>query len=235
MTKIFYFSCFYLIFILFSRCKNNTFGKRCDLCQPGFWNYPKCERCDCNGKSDFCDSRSGKCFDCKEDTDENTNCKTCKLGFYGNPIIGIDIPCRPCPCPNAPESGIYHARGCQLNRRTNGPLCDCERGYIGERCDKCDAGYFGNPTALEGECRHCDCNGNVDFTDVDVCDSRDGRCLKCLHNTEGSWCERCKSGFFGDALKQSCKTCSCNPIGTNMTDQDNYCDRLTGQCRCLPG
>lgn len=124
-------------------CNNNTFGKRCDLCQPGFWNYPTCERCDCNAHSDFCDSRSGKCQNCRDNTDENTNCKTCKPGFYGNPIMGVDIPCRACPCPGTTDSGIYHAQGCRLDPRTNGPICQCEIGYVGERCDRCDSGYFG--------------------------------------------------------------------------------------------
>ena len=92
------------------------------MCQPGFWNYPSCVRCNCNRHAELCDSRSGKCIDCTESTDGH-NCERCKIGFYGNPIIGFDIPCRACPCPGTPDSGIYHAQGCQLDPRTNGPMC----------------------------------------------------------------------------------------------------------------
>lgn len=192
-------------------------------------------RCNCNRHAELCDSRSGKCIDCTDNTDESTNCKTCKPGFYGNPLIGIDIPCRACPCPATPDSGVYHAQGCNLDPRTNGPICQCEKGYLGERCDHCDVNYWGNPTVLDGECKLCDCNGNVDFNDIGVCDEKTGRCLKCLYNTEGDKCQHCKAGYFGDALKQSCRQCVCNSLGTNMTDPDNICDRKTGQCKCLPG
>lgn len=88
---------------------------------------------------------------------------------------------------------------------------------------------------MDGECTKCDCSGNVDFSDSDVCDSVTGKCNKCLYNTEGDHCEVCKPGFFGNALKQNCVPCVCNSMGTNMTDPDNICDRNSGQCNCLPG
>ena len=68
-----------------------------------------------------------------------------------------------------------------------------------------------------------------------MCDSKDGKCLKCLFNTEGDRCQGCRSGFYGEALKQNCLQCVCNSMGTNMSDPINICDRKTGQCRCLPG
>ena len=44
--------------------------------------------------------------------------------------------------------------------------------------------------------------------DADACDTVTGDCLRCLHNTHGSSCERCKPGYYGDALVQDCKgTC----------------------------
>lgn len=50
------------------KCRLNTYGRQCDECQPGYWNYPNCRRCDCNGHADTCDSRTGYCIDCKDFT-----------------------------------------------------------------------------------------------------------------------------------------------------------------------
>lgn len=82
----------------------------------------------------------------------------------------------------------------------------------------------------------CDCNGNVDFNAVGICDHITGRCLKCLRHTEGDQCQRCQRGFYGDALSQTagqkCKPCSCNPGGTS-SGHVNECHPLTGNCQCL--
>lgn len=49
------------------------------------------------------------------------------------------------------------------------------------------------------------CNNNTDLSDTENCDRQTGDCLKCLYNTSGSHCEKCKSGFYGDALMKTCK------------------------------
>ena len=64
---------------------------------------------------------------------------------------------------------------------------------------------------------------------------------RCIDNTDGFNCERCKSGFFGDALAlkkpgdpPSCQPCQCYPIGTNL-NEDNFlpiCNGYTGDCSC---
>lgn len=41
------------------KCSPNTYGRRCSECQPGFWGYPFCKRCDCNGHAEICDSDTG--------------------------------------------------------------------------------------------------------------------------------------------------------------------------------
>ena len=49
-------------------------------------------------------------------------------------------------------------------------------------------------------CVPCQCHGNVDLNAVGNCDPVSGRCLRCLYNTTGEHCERCRPGFYGDAL-----------------------------------
>ena len=64
---------------------------------------------------------------------------------------------------------------------------------------------------------------------------------RCIDNTDGPHCERCKSGFFGDALAikrpgdpEKCQTCQCNPLGTNLNEHTQLplCHDQTGQCSC---
>lgn len=55
----------------------------------------------------------------------------CIEGYYGDPRLGIDIPCRPCPCPGTVESGHSFAHGCVLDSKTQDVFCKCENGYKG--------------------------------------------------------------------------------------------------------
>lgn len=215
-------------------CRANTYGRQCDECQPGFWNYPNCQRCDCNGHSDICDSKTGVCINCRDHT-SGPKCEVCEKGFYGNPLVDYNIQCRPCPCPGVPGSGVSHADTCDLDPRTQNPICRCLPGYTGERCDRCDHNYYGSPTVINGVCQQCDCNNNTDLAQPGNCDPRSGECLKCLYETSGRNCEICRPGFFGDATKQQCSMCVCNEIGTNLTqDGQAVCNQYTGQCPCLP-
>lgn len=53
-------------------------------------------------------------------------------GHYGDPRLGVDIPCRACPCPGTAESGHSFATRCALDRLTNDVICECAEGYAGE-------------------------------------------------------------------------------------------------------
>ena len=65
--------------------------------------------------------------------------------------------------------------------------------------------YYGNPRIGGGTCDQCTCNNNIDARVPDSCDVNTGECLRCMYNTEGFNCERCSSGYFGDATQQNCQ------------------------------
>ena len=80
-------------------------------------------------------------------------------------------------------------------------MCFCR--IPGKRCELCDDAYFGDPLGENGAvrpCRLCQCNDNIDPNAVGNCDRQTGECLKCIYNTAGFYCDRCKDGFFGNPL-----------------------------------
>uniref|UniRef100_A0A915C6Q9 Laminin subunit beta-1 n=2 Tax=Parascaris TaxID=6254 RepID=A0A915C6Q9_PARUN len=210
-------------------------GRQCNQCQPGFWSFPDCRVCQCNDHASICDQKTGACIECRDLTD-GYYCDRCKDGYYGDPRLGINLPCKPCPCPGGLDSGFQHADTCYLRPNTDSEspdvVCNCKAGYTGERCASCAINHWGNPNELGGTCERCDCNGNIDLSVEGSCDAVTGECIKCLHNTEGIQCENCIEGYFGDAKIRSCQRCVCNELGTNLTV--GACDRVSGQCACLP-
>lgn len=207
-------------------------GRQCNQCQPGFWAFPECRTCQCNGHASICDQRTGACIDCRNLTD-GAHCERCVDGYYGDPRLGVSIPCKPCPCPGGPGSGYQHADTCYISPQNQTVVCNCRHGYIGQYCDQCALNFWGNPREIGGSCEKCDCNGNIDFNVGGSCDPQTGDCLKCLFNTGGDQCQHCLDGFHGDAKIRTCTRCVCNQLGTNM-ETGGVCDRVSGQCPCHP-
>ena len=71
-------------------------------------------------------------------------------------------------------------------------------------------------------CKACDCSNNWDSTAEGNCDPHTGECLKCLFFTEGSKCERCQEGYWGDAVNSQCNECTCNVLGTDPERLEKY-------------
>nr|DBA31295.1 TPA: hypothetical protein GDO54_007168 [Pyxicephalus adspersus] len=218
-------------------CRKDIQGRRCDRCLPGYYGFPNCRPCQCYGNSESCDPITGACKSCKGFA-TGTNCERCLDNYFGNPVKGQ--PCHPCMCPGSPTSNEYFALSCQQNPDTLEVICDCLEGYTGKNCNECPAGFYGN--VEEGEqCLPCQCNNNIDITDPEACDKITGECLKCLNNTYGPMCQSCLPGFFGSGCHQNCTSCICNSMGTKAENCSIYeevgecvCDRITGQCPCLP-
>ena len=59
---------------------------------------------------------------------------------------------------------------------TEDQYCVCKPNYVGDRCEACGPGYFGEPNTPGGSCEPCQCNGNIDVQDYRACNSVSGLC-----------------------------------------------------------
>ncbi|XP_044156763.1 laminin subunit gamma-2 [Bufo gargarizans] len=212
-------------------CPAGYIGDSCEQCAQGYYRespalgaFSPCVPCRCQGGG-RCDPETGDCY--SGDENQNIDCADCPHGQYNDPRDPQR--CLPCPC----RPGI----GCLLSPETQEPTCDhCPVGLSGPRCEMCADGYFGDPEGERGprrQCRPCACNNNIDPNAAGNCDRVTGECLKCIHNTAGLHCDRCREGYFGDPLDPNpegkCKACSCHPIGS----QQPSCQKGS-TCVCKP-
>ncbi|NXN75765.1 LAMC2 protein, partial [Himantopus himantopus] len=202
-------------------------GQFCERCAPGYRRdapgmgpFSICVPCNCQGGG-ICDPDTGECYS----GDENVgNSVSCPFGFYRDPRRPQS--CRACPCDNG--------QGCSVVPGSEEVICDhCPLGAAGSNCEYCADGYFGDPAASR-PCQPCRCNGNVEPNAVGNCDRRTGECLKCIYNTAGFYCDRCKDGFFGNPLApdpaDKCRPCACDSAGAEPLKCGS-----DGSCICKPG
>lgn len=217
------------------KCPNMYMGLSCEQCMPGFRRLNNqlyqgtCVECVCNGHSLKCDPYSGDCLDCQENT-AGPRCNFCKDGYYGEPKSGgADGSCKQCGCPLTLENNNFSPT-CELSPNTGEEyICtQCPIGYVGNHCEMCADGYFGDPMKSGNYCQPCECSKNIDPAAVGNCDRLTGECLKCIGNTEGWNCEKCKVNHYGNPLQGQCRACNCNQFGSSSTQ----CENSTGDCPC---
>ncbi|KAH0503544.1 Laminin subunit gamma-2 [Microtus ochrogaster] len=207
-------------------------GQFCQDCASGYKRdsarlgpFGSCIPCNCQGGG-ACDPDTGDCYAGDENPD--IECADCPIGFYNDPHDPRS--CKPCPC--------HNGFSCSVMPETEEVVCNnCPPGVTGARCELCADGYFGDPFGERGPvrpCQRCQCNNNVDPNASGNCDRLTGRCLKCIYNTAGVYCDQCKAGYFGDPLAPNpadkCRACNCNPAGS----EPGEC-RSDGSCVCKAG
>lgn len=186
-------------------CRENFQGRLCDSCSDGFFKFPDCSTCACDGPGveniGDCDNETGSCT-CRTGY-KGERCDQCEIGYYNYPL------CSPCPCS---QVGTME----NVCDRDSGE-CICAEKYDGSRCDKCQPGFWGFPS-----CQSCDCSGQGVLDNV--CDSQTGQC-KCHDGYAGRACDECAVNFYS---YPSCEPCGCN----NMGSLSASCNQESGQCSC---
>lgn len=139
-------------------CDKGHQGLSCEDCAPGYYKGDQglylglCERCECNGHSDECDSKTGICKNCRGNT-YGDNCEVCLPGFSGNATSGGCLDGGSLEqCTDCNDAGTA---SCDNRRRT----CHCKPNVVGSRCDECREGTFGLSETNDAGCRECFCSG----------------------------------------------------------------------------
>ncbi|RUS89303.1 hypothetical protein EGW08_002910, partial [Elysia chlorotica] len=211
-------------------CTEGHGGDRCEICLDGYFGTPenatnnggKCSPCDCNGRAETCDTETGQCIACRNNTAGRT-CEICAPGYFGNAAVET---CQECTCSQYPGAtgNCDHVTG----------ECECLPNVGGATCDVCDDTTY-NLTAGVG-CVPCNCypQGSLSL----ICDKATGNC-NCRNLVQGRTCAECQPGFWNVNQVTGCDTCGCNLQGTIKREDGQIepsCDVITGQCTCaLPG
>ncbi|XP_060602446.1 scavenger receptor class F member 2-like [Ruditapes philippinarum] len=182
------------------------------------------------------------CFNCST----NTDCYSCKDGFYssGNQNCKKDDGTCPEGCKDGFKGsfclecvqGKYGEEcksdcpdTCKGNRceKQSGHCFECKDNFDGMICDTCEPGFYGSYCELNcsPNCMNISCykdsgkckEGCKNDHSGDLCCIHSYNCLYCKNNTA---CRECESGFFGQSCKQTCSDLCIN----------NVCEFNTGIC-----
>ena len=171
--------------------------------------------CQCNGRADKCKSDTGYCLQCRDNT-AGASCDICAPGYHGDPQAGVA--CTPCQCPSSQRN---FAQTCYKDQADN-LVCSCRDGYTGPTCERCAHGYYGDPSAADGECLPCSCNSYG--SESDQCDARSGQCY-CVPGVTGRACDQCKPRHVL-TKQRTCRNCNDGCVGTLLDIMDNIQDTL---------
>ncbi|XP_072298063.1 laminin subunit gamma-1 [Eucyclogobius newberryi] len=217
--------------VVCTNCPPGTTGKRCELCDDGFFGDPlgqegpvrACRACKCSDNIDpnavgNCHRETGECLKCIYNT-AGFFCDRCQDGFYGNALApNPSDKCKPCAC--SPFGTVDQQTSCsQLIGQ-----CLCLPNVAERDCSACEPGFY-NLHSGQG-CERCMCNP-IGSTNGQ-CDVVSGQC-ECQPGVTGLQCQQCEVNFFGFS-SSGCKPCDCDPEGS----LSGQC-KEDGRCECKPG
>nr|XP_033814369.1 laminin subunit beta-1 isoform X1 [Geotrypetes seraphini] len=209
------------------QCRPNVVGRNCDRCAPGTYGFGPhgCRSCECNlqgSAHSFCHPETGQC-PCVHGA-YGRQCDRCLPAHWGFPN------CRECQC-NGHDDDCDPITGACLN---------CRDYTDGHNCERCFAGYYGDPTLGSGDhCRPCPCpdgpGSGRQFASGCYQDPVTMQVIcSCNFGYTGIRCDECASGFFGNPgeIGGICQQCQCNN-NIDITDPE-ACDKHSGIClKCL--
>uniref|UniRef100_A0A8C9WAM4 Heparan sulfate proteoglycan 2 n=1 Tax=Scleropages formosus TaxID=113540 RepID=A0A8C9WAM4_SCLFO len=138
---------------------------------------------------------------------QGLSCQDCALGYTrtgGGLYLGH---CELCECNG-------HSDSCHPE---TGICTSCLHNTMGEMCEQCAPGFFGDPTAGTPEdCQPCACpHADPDNQFSPICESLGNggyRCTACQPGYTGQYCERCAVGFVGNPQERI----KCRPYSASL-------------------
>ncbi|XP_043920288.1 laminin subunit alpha-2 isoform X4 [Protopterus annectens] len=203
-------------------CLPGYSGLSCQECVPGLYRLPssssepglgRCVPCQCHGHSDTCDRDTSVCQNCLHNT-AGDHCERCAPGYYGI-ITGSPDDCQPCACPLRIASNNFSPT-CITEGPSSYRCTACPRGYEGQHCERCAAGFYGSPTIPGRSCQECEC----DFYGAlpAPCDTVTGQC-QCIPGATGPRCDGCMHRHVRDGM--NCISCDDECTGLLLNDLDH--------------
>uniref|UniRef100_A0AAY4AYD7 Laminin subunit alpha 3 n=1 Tax=Denticeps clupeoides TaxID=299321 RepID=A0AAY4AYD7_9TELE len=193
-------------------CKPEFSGEHCDHCATGYYGYPECITCRCEGQgvADRVCGPRGVC-QCLVNY-AGQQCDQCATGYHGYPY------CSPCQC--SPDGSLGPA--CDIESGQ----CSCRPGFSGLFCDHCirpdlNFPFCSGKKSILPPSPQCNPGGS------------EAPCV-CLPNVEGIRCDRCKPLYWNLSPEnpEGCVACLCDNKGT--LSGVGECHQESGECYCKP-
>nr|XP_040053897.1 laminin subunit gamma-3 isoform X2 [Gasterosteus aculeatus aculeatus] len=218
-------------------CSDFTAGMTCERCRAGYHGNAvtgtpgDCRPCPCPGRTSCAEiAKTGQvvCTNCPAGQ-TGMRCQMCEDGYYGDPLgqSGEARACARCDC-----SGNVDFNALGTCDRVTGECLKCLGHTEGDRCQRCQRGFYGDARSQSAgqKCKPCSCNPKGTSGRVNECHPQTGEC-QCLGHVTGRDCSSCDGGFFNLQPGVGCERCKCNPIGSASA----ACHPSTGQCVCRAG
>ncbi|XP_068615316.1 laminin subunit gamma-3-like, partial [Brachionichthys hirsutus] len=218
-------------------CSDFTAGMTCERCLDGYYGNAltgtpgDCQPCPCPDRTGCVQvAQTGEvvCTNCPAGQ-TGIRCQMCEDGYYGDPLgqSGSPRQCVMCDC-----NGNMDFNAVGTCDHITGRCLKCLGHTEGERCQRCQRGFYGDAldrTARQ-RCKPCSCNPAGTSGRENECHPHTGSC-QCLGHVTGRDCSNCEVGFFNLRPGVGCERCKCNPIGSSSV----ACHPITGQCVCRTG